>query len=186
MPPDRRSLTINGGALTTTSAAVRLDVAATNADGSHAWAAHELFQRCGDLERLAGLCALDTLAAHGWRWDKDSRRRFKNSAGAISAIVSDTITLDTGVQAEYSVTINHGALYTNKVAVQLTISARPHTAEMQVSNDGGFIGVTWEPYSAHKAWEITRYRDQEITGWCIYASAMPMATCRRCIWMTSS
>ena len=89
--------------------------------------------------------------------------RFMNSAGAISAIVSDTIALDTGVQSEDSVTINNGALYTNKVAVQLTISARPHTAEMQVSNDGGFLGVAWEPYSAHKAWEITRYRHDEIT-----------------------
>jgi hypothetical protein len=61
------------------------------------------------------------------------------------------------------VTINNGALYTNNVAVQLTISARPHTAEIQVSNDGGFLGVVWEPYSAHKDWKITRYRNQEIT-----------------------
>jgi hypothetical protein len=89
--------------------------------------------------------------------------RFKNSAGAISSIVSDTINLDTGVQAEYSVTINNGALYTNQVAVQLTISARPYTTAMQASNDGGFLDAVWEPYSAHKNWEITRYRNQEIT-----------------------
>ena len=25
------------------------------------------------------------------------------------------------------------------------------------------MGVAWEPYSAHKAWEITRYRHDEIT-----------------------
>jgi len=61
------------------------------------------------------------------------------------------------------VTINQGALYTNKVAVQLTLSARPHTAEMQVSNDGGFVGVAWELYSAHKTWQITQYRNEEIT-----------------------
>jgi hypothetical protein len=34
---------------------------------------------------------------------------------------------------------------------------------MQVSNDGGFLGVAWEPYKAHKEWQITRYRGQEIT-----------------------
>ncbi len=89
--------------------------------------------------------------------------RFKNSGGAISAIVSDTIKLDTSVQSEYSVTINNGALYTNKVAVQLKISAKPRTAEMQISNDGGFSGAEWQPYSSHKAWQITRYRNQEVT-----------------------
>jgi hypothetical protein len=34
---------------------------------------------------------------------------------------------------------------------------------MQVSNDGGFGGISWEPYTSHKIWEITRYRHEEIT-----------------------
>ncbi|HET9222067.1 MAG TPA: hypothetical protein VFO07_06165, partial [Roseiflexaceae bacterium] len=89
--------------------------------------------------------------------------RFKNSTGAISNIVSDTIALDTSVQSEYSVTINNGALYTNQTEVRLTISAKPRTAEMQVSNDGGFNDVAWEPYTSRKTWQITRYRNQEIT-----------------------
>jgi hypothetical protein len=89
--------------------------------------------------------------------------RFKNSAGALSQVVSDTIILDTSVQSEYGMTINNGAIYTNRIDVRLTISARPHTAEMQVSNDGGFNGVAWEPYISHKNWQITRYQQQEIT-----------------------
>jgi hypothetical protein len=28
---------------------------------------------------------------------------------------------------------------------------------MQVSNDGGFAGATWEPYASHKAWTVIQY-----------------------------
>jgi sugar lactone lactonase YvrE len=162
-PPIANQLTINGGALTTTSVDVRLDVSASNANGSSTglsmsfsndgatWSAWQSYAPWA-LWQLSGEDGLKTIYAH-----------FKNSTGAISSIVSDTIQLDTSVQSEYSMTINNGALYTNNVAVQLTISARPHTAAMQVSNDGGFLGVDWEPYSAHKAWQITRYRHDEIT-----------------------
>jgi sugar lactone lactonase YvrE len=162
-PPIAQQLTINGGALTTTSTNVRLDVSASNAGGG--------------LDGLSMSFSNDRTTWSNWQgyapwtlWqlasgdgEKTVYGRFKNSAGSISSIVSDTIRLESGVQSEYSVTINNGALYTNNVAVQLTISARPHTAEMQVSNDGGFLGVVWEPYSAHKDWKITRYRNQEIT-----------------------
>ncbi len=162
-PPIADRLTINGGALTTTSANVRLSVSASNADGSQ--------------DGLSMSFSNDGATWSNWQayaseapWQLTSGDRiqtvygrFKNSAGMISSIVSDTITLDTSVQSEYSVTINNGALYTNKVDVELTISARSHTAEMQVSNDGGFTGVAWEPYSAHKDWQITRYRNHEIT-----------------------
>jgi sugar lactone lactonase YvrE len=162
-PPIADRLTINGGALTTTSINVRLDVLASNASGGQAglsmsfsndgttWSGWQNYHPWA-LWQLTGGDGMKTVYG-----------RFKNSAGAISSIVSDTIELDTSRQSEYSVTINNGALYTNNIRVQLTISARPHTAEMQVSNDGGFLGVAWEPYSAHKAWEITRYRNQEIT-----------------------
>ncbi len=76
--------------------------------------------------------------------------RFKNSGSNPSTIVSDTITLDMSVQSEYSITINNGALFTSRTAVSLKISAKPGTAEMQVSNDGGFNGISWEPYSPRK------------------------------------
>jgi sugar lactone lactonase YvrE len=162
-PPIADHLTINGGALTTTSTNVRLDVSAWNASGGQDGLSMS-FSNDGttwsDWKSYAPSALWQLTGGDG---EKTVYGRFKNSAGAISSIVSDTIALDTGVQAEYGVTINNGALYTCKIAVQLTISARPYTAEMQVSNDGGFNGATWEPYSAHKAWEITRYRNQEIT-----------------------
>jgi sugar lactone lactonase YvrE len=163
IPPIAGRLTINGGALVTTSANVRLDVSATNADESQvglsmsfsndgdSWSAWEPYAD-SSLWQLAGDDGAKTVYG-----------RFKNSSGALSDVVSDTIVLDTSVQSEYGMTINNGALFANRTEVQLTISAKPHTAEMQVSNDGGFNGVAWEPYTSHKRWQITRYRHQEIT-----------------------
>ncbi|MEO7911315.1 MAG: hypothetical protein ABIV47_16850, partial [Roseiflexaceae bacterium] len=162
-PPIADHLTINGGALTTTSVNVRLDVLATNADSSPNELSMSFSNNGATWSSWQGYAPWRLWQLTSGDGMKTVHVRFKNNAGMISSTVSDTITLDTGVQSEYSVTINNGALYTNKIAVQLTISARLHTTEMQVSNDGGFIGIAWEPYSAHKAWQITRYRNQEIT-----------------------
>jgi len=83
--------------------------------------------------------------------------RFRDTAGNVSWYASTTIVLDTAAGDEYGVTINDGAVFTNQTAVALTISARPGTAKMQVSNDGGFAGISWEPYASRKAWTITQY-----------------------------
>ncbi|MEZ4832993.1 MAG: hypothetical protein R2873_13565 [Caldilineaceae bacterium] len=39
----------------------------------------------------------------------------------------------------------------------LTLPAEARTAEMQVSNDGGFIGIPWEPYTLYKPWTVISY-----------------------------
>jgi hypothetical protein len=163
VPPEAHSLTINGGALATTSANVELAVSAANSDGSQAGLSMS-FSNDGigwsDWQPYASFAQRQLAGGDGV---KTVYGRFKSSAGLLSAVVSDTITLDTSVQQEYGLTINDGALYTRKVLVNLTISAKPGTAEMQVSNDGGFGGISWEPYTSHTTWEITRYRHQEIT-----------------------
>jgi hypothetical protein len=58
---------------------------------------------------------------------------------------------------DYGVTINNGALFTNQIMVTLTIGSREDTAQMQISNDGGFSGAQWETYASHRAWQITQY-----------------------------
>ena len=162
-PPTADGLTINGGALTTTSIDVQLDVSASNAEGGQAGLSMSFSNDGANWSDWQDYAASSPWQLTSGNGQKTVYGRFKNSGGALSAIVSDTIKLDTGLQSEYSVTINNGAIYTNKVAVQLKISAKPGTAEMQISNDGGFIGAEWEPYSSHKAWQITRYRDQTVT-----------------------
>jgi NHL repeat len=161
-PPIADRLTINGGALTTTSVNVHLDVSASNAGGGQAGLSMSFSNdrtSWSDWQGYATSMLWQLTSGDGM---KTVYGRFKNSGGAISAIVSDTITLDTKVQPEYGVTINDGALYTCRVEVQLTLSARPRTAAMQISNDGGFVGAAWEPYSVHRVWQITAYGRHEI------------------------
>jgi hypothetical protein len=62
-----------------------------------------------------------------------------------------------GVPPDFGVTINNGSLFTNHTAVTLTISARPKTYMIQVSNDGGFYGAQWEPCVLSKPWTIVQY-----------------------------
>lgn len=56
----------------------------------------------------------------------------------------------------FSLSINDGALYTNRIAVTLSISGPPTNLDMQVSNDGGFTEAVWERCTRHKLWEITQ------------------------------
>lgn len=83
--------------------------------------------------------------------------QFRDGVGNISNVYTDTITLDTHAGSDYGLSINSGATWTNSTAVTLTIPAQAGTAEMQVSNDGGFAGVQWEPYSLNKDWQIISY-----------------------------
>jgi N-acetylneuraminic acid mutarotase len=154
-PPAPGDLIINGGALSATAINVTLSLSATDAtsgvamasfsnDGS-AWSAWQSYATQASWSLLSG-DGIKTVYA-----------RFRDVAGNVSSSVSNTIVLDTATGAEYGVTINDGALFTNQTTVALTISARPGTAQMQVSNDGGFAGAHWEPYASRKAWAITQY-----------------------------
>jgi hypothetical protein len=83
--------------------------------------------------------------------------QFRDAVGNISGAYTDTITLDTSAGSEYGLSINTGSTWTNSTAVTLTIPAQVGTAETQVSNDGGFAGAQWEPYSLYKDWQIISY-----------------------------
>jgi hypothetical protein len=83
--------------------------------------------------------------------------RFRDAAGNISPVAYDSIVLNTFVGSEYGVSINNGALFTNQTTVTLAIGAHLGTAQMQVSNDGGFAGAVWEPFSGQRMWQISQY-----------------------------
>jgi hypothetical protein len=154
-PPTPGSLIINGGALNATAISVTLSLSATAATSGVALAS---FSNDG-----ADWSAWQAYAAQaGWSLSsgdglKTVYARFRDGAGNVSAPVSNTIGLDTAAGAEYGVTINDGALFTNQTAVTLTIGARPGTAQVKVSNDGGFADAAWEPYPSRKAWTIVQY-----------------------------
>jgi uncharacterized repeat protein (TIGR01451 family) len=78
----------------------------------------------------------------------------QDAAGNVSASVSDTIVLDSTVRDFYSISINNGAQFTQSTNVALFIGANPGTAAMMLSNEGGFTGAVWEPFAAHRRWQI--------------------------------
>jgi len=153
--PPNGSITINGGAFDTTSTNVQLTLWYT------------------DTTSGVSQMALSNDGSIYTSWDSPATSRnwilpagdglktvyvrYKDTAGNVSAVYTDTISLDTTVQPEFGLSINAGALFTNKITVTLSIGAQPGTAQMQVSNEGNFPGATWEPYTAHRSWQVTQY-----------------------------
>lgn len=66
------------------------------------------------------------------------------------------------VVGDYSLSINDGSLFTNRTSVSLTIGSRADTAQIQVSNDGGFGNAEWEVYTSHKSWQLLQHGDYAI------------------------
>lgn len=149
------SLLINGGAKATTSRNVSLLLTANDLVGSV------------DMMRLSN----DGISWRDWRtYDsafpyslvgldgyKTVYAQVGDQAGNSSQIVSATILLDEMAGQQNLVSINSGVLWTNIVTVSLTIGAPPGTTQMQISNDGGFGGATWQPFDTHPSWQITSY-----------------------------
>ena len=83
--------------------------------------------------------------------------RFKDNAGNLSAVYSDTIILDTTPPANGSIVIDKNAAKTTTGNVTLALSAKDTTSglsKMQFSND--FVTWTaWENYAASKAWTVS-------------------------------
>jgi len=156
-PTTTGTLAINGGALNTSSVDVTLVLSASNelatvrevsySNDGITWTDWQEYA-CDDPVGWALPSGDGPKAVWG---------RVRDTVGHVLLVVSDTIDLDTRLPAEYGLTINEGAPFTNKLTVTLSIGAEPGTAQMQVSNDGGFSGAQWEPYATQRTWQITQY-----------------------------
>ena len=158
--PSMGSLTVNGGALGTTTATVQLRLAASDNSG---FVPEMSFSNDGmswSEWRPFGQTA--TWAVSDGDGPKTVYGRVRDHAGNVSVPRTATIALDTSLGSQYGLSIDQAALYTPDVNVTLSIPATAGTSEMQVSNDGGFIGVPWEPYATSKPWQITRYGEYVI------------------------
>jgi len=87
--------------------------------------------------------------------------KFKDAAGNISEVVSDTIVLDTAAPAG-SIAINAGASLTNDRTLALTLSATDDLStvtEMKISEDAAFTSATYESYATSRTYELTTTGD---------------------------
>lgn len=82
----------------------------------------------------------------------DQRRPQSIFAGSPAGIWKRTMTSE---PADFGVSINAGALFTNNPAVELTLTAPDDTSEIMLSNDGGFAGAQWESFQPTRSWTIT-------------------------------
>ena len=81
----------------------------------------------------------------------------------MSNAASARVTLDTRFGSSFGVSINNAAVWTDAVAVNLSLPAAPSTAKMMISNDGGFQGAVWEPYNSQKAWTLDTFVGDPVT-----------------------
>jgi N-acetylglucosamine-6-sulfatase len=78
-----------------------------------------------------------------------------DGTGNVSLPGSSAIVLDSGAAATaYTVSIERGARFTASTQVLLDLRGPAGTAQMQLSNDPGFVGATWEPYTRWRSWTI--------------------------------
>jgi hypothetical protein len=154
-PPIVHNLTINGGALSTTSTDISLALSASDQTSGVALMAFRNEDAAWSDWQSYATTINDWILPTG-DGAKTVYLRAQDLVGNISLPVSATIDLDTTIGPDYGLSINNGALFTNQITVTLFIGARSKTAQMMLSNDGGFAGAQWQPYDTRKAWSITQ------------------------------
>jgi hypothetical protein len=158
--PQITGLMVNGGALATTSASVTLSLTAAD---DYSGLAEMSFSNDGSVWSSPQPFAATTIwTLSPGDGNKTVYARVRDRRGNSSPPAAAPIKLDAAAGTDYGVTINQGALFTNTIDVNLTIGARANTAQMQVSNDGGFAGAQWEPYNSRKPWQITQFGNSVI------------------------
>ena len=164
------SIQINEGATFTTSTSTMLTFTATDSiSGVH----EARFSNDGvwDTEKWETPSSSKTWVLTFGDGEKTVYYQIKDKAGHISASLSDTITLDTGIP-QGSILINKGEAYTNSKAVNLNLAATDDgsgVGQMRFSNDNQ-TWSPWEQYAASKSWSlqdddgvksvIVQYRDE--------------------------
>ena len=162
--PTLTGLTINGGALATTSTAVNLTLQASDNQGGSGLSQMAFSNDRGatwsEWQSFSTTASWTLTSGDG---QKTVQARVRDVAGNSSTLKGDDITLDTKAGTSFGVSINEAAIWTNTEDVTLTIPAMSGTAQMMLSNDGGFANVSWEPYDTHKAWHLDRFEGSPVT-----------------------
>jgi len=150
--PPTGSIVINGDATYTTSTSVTLTLSASDANG--------VSQMCFSNDGTNWTAWEPYATSKSWTLTsgdgtKTVYVKFKDSAGNVSSVYSDSIILDT-TPPTGSIVINGDATYTTSTSVTLTLSASDANgvSQMCFSNDGT-NWTAWEPYATSKSWTLT-------------------------------
>ena|GEM_PF-4844718 len=156
------SVSINSGADYSNSTSVILTLSATSAsqmqfsNDTSSWSDWETYAT----ERTWSLTSGDGT--------KTVYVKFKDSAGNVSGILSDTIELDTTPPSPTmcSVSIKSGAAFANSRSVILNLSASDSPSsgisQMMISNSSSFDGASWEEYTTSKSWTLSSGEGEKI------------------------
>jgi len=151
------SMMIDGGAQYTMSRTVALQFSGVSVDVTEVMASEDA--------GFAGGVWLTYQAELSWLLSavdatKTVYVKFRDAAGNESADVQDDIELDTSPPTSPSISIDEGD-NTNDPDINLTLSA-VNADEMQLSENPGFSGASWEAYATSRAWSLSAGDGQKI------------------------
>ncbi|MDB5056268.1 MAG: hypothetical protein JWM44_4318 [Bacilli bacterium] len=151
--PSGTDVKINEDAAYTNAAKVTLTLAATDAHAIQLIVSEDQTFADAAWENYTGQRESNLSDGDG---TKTVYAKFRDAAGNESAIVSDTIILDTIAPMETSAKINSDAGYTNSMDVSLTLAAKDASPlEIMVSEDALFANAQWEAYQAVRAFTLS-------------------------------
>ena len=155
--PPSGTVAINGGAAAATSASVTLDLSASDGAGSgvtHMRVANGASPAAAEWVSYAATLAWVLPPGDG---EKTVSAQFRDAAGNVSAVASDTILLDAAPPSG-TVAINGGAAAATSASVTLDLSASDGAGSgvthMRVANGASPAAAEWVSYAATLAWVL--------------------------------
>ncbi len=150
------TVTINGGVIATTSPSLPLNFAATDTGGTGV-ANMRWREAGGTWGNWTQYSTGDNITVSSGDGVKTVEAQFDDAVGNQSAIVSDTVYLDTVAPTGASVSVNSGAAWTTSTTVTLTLAASDATSgvsEMRFSNNNS-TWTSWTTYSTSSSFTLT-------------------------------
>ncbi|PJA15529.1 hypothetical protein CO112_03570 [Candidatus Dojkabacteria bacterium CG_4_9_14_3_um_filter_150_Dojkabacteria_WS6_41_13] len=154
------TISINTGAMYTNSTSVMLNSNITDATSSvtHMKLSESATFTGASWEAYATSKAFTLTGVDG---SETIYAKFKDAAGNVSEVVSDTIVLDT-TGPTGNLVINAGSSLTNDRTLSLTLTSTDElstVAEMMISEDAAFTGASYETYATSRTYELTSTGD---------------------------
>jgi hypothetical protein len=150
--PTNVAVVINSGSIYANGASVTLQISAQDALPMEMMLGNDAGFSGGVWEPYATSKAWTLAAGDGVR---TVYVKFRDVVLNETAVVSDSIMVDTTPPSAVAVTISGGAGYTSNTTVVLTLSATDlHLTDMRIANAPSFAGAAWVAFAANTNWTL--------------------------------